>query len=416
MDVISKTTQNLIRTLTPDERDAVIQYVLGEQANPDGIPLQPLLIEWYDNGRWLKCDCHPETDDQQTTQSIEHLRKQDNGSFDFVRNSSTPLHMESCAFHGNNSSAPAVGTARSKFKNRVLNFHSAINTEIDSSSKEKTSRSTGKDSVESARRSSLGSLLLTLADDAGLNQRNRHDDEISLSGLTKAADQFEVTEGISLSKVFSTSLTVFEQGQLGKTLRTLANDWPQRSRPYGLMAGTIDSLEQLDYQGAKTSLGHPHTSGPYLVLATFTNKPSEPNNRFYYLTRIVTMPIVEKNWPMPVESNLEREVAKTLKRLMYSLLKEYQVEVTLNKPLLDTQVGNGNIRCDFILSDPVSNKTLAIEVMGFKNAEYRERKERQIPLMRTQYSKLIEVEMSGTEEEKKKNLTTLSREVRKFFG
>jgi len=416
MDVICKNTQRRIRTLTDDERNAVIQYVLGETANPYDIPVQPLLSEWYDNERWLKCDCHLATDSNpKVAQSIEHLKQKDNGTLYFARNRSAPMHLDSCAFHDNNSSAPTTAVAHTRVQSRVLNFHSVINTEADATDRKNACSGT-RDSGESARRSSLGSLLLTLADEAQINRLNLNDTKVSLSGLTQAVSRFEAADGISLGQVFATSLSSIQQTQLGATLRTLANGWPQKSRPYGLMAGTVKTLDELAYLGSRTTLGHAHTPGPYLVLATFTNKTSEPHNRFYYLMRVATMPIVDQGWPMPVESSLEREVAITLKRLMNSLFKEYGVRLRLDKPLLDTPVGTDNIRCDFILSDQACDRTLAIEVMGFKNAEYRERKERQVQLMRTQYTDLIEVEMSGTEEEKKRSLKNLNIAVRRFFG
>ncbi|MFJ7281547.1 hypothetical protein [Pseudomonas sp. NPDC099000] len=414
MDVINKTTAQTIRTLTEVERDAITQYVLGEALSTTGIKIQELLTRWYENDRWFKCDCHPRTV-VGSQQSIEHLKKNKAGTLYFVRNSSTATHSELCAFHSENRSAPRVKRARKTLKSCVLNFHGEISSQGPAASSSNPTGSNNSAGGTSRRRSSLGSLMLNLMNEAALNRLKNHNDKVYVGGLNEPAKRFEVAKGISLESVFAPSLTS-SVIWLDQKLSELAGDWPKKSRPYGMMAGVVNTVERHSYLGTRTRLGHPLTVGPYLVLGTYTNKTSEPDSHNFYLMRIVTIPVVDVSWPMPVESNLEREVAKKLKQLMYSMQQDYKIELSLEKPLIDTAVGKDLVRCDFVLKDNTSQKTLAIEVMGYKNDEYLDRKERQIPIMRTLYTSLIEVEMSGTEEQKKNSLKTMSIDVRKFFG
>ncbi|MET0777017.1 MAG: hypothetical protein ABWZ65_16260 [Pseudomonas mandelii] len=413
MDVINKTTEQKIRTLSDAERDAITQYVLGESLSSTGIKIQELLTRWYENKRWIKCDCHPRTH-ADTRQSIEHLKKNESGTLYFVRNSSSAMHSELCAFHSESRSAPRVKAARTTLKSCVLNFHGEIISESPAVSGANPTRSNGSADGTSQRRSSLGSLMLNLMNEASLNRLNSYNDKVYIGSLNKPAERFEVAKGISLESVFLPSLTT--SSWLDQRLGELAGGWPKKSRPYGMMAGVVNTVERHSYLGSRTTLGHPQTVGPYLVLGTYTNKTSEPDSRNFHLMRIVTIPIVEASWLMPVESNLEREVAKKLKQLMYSMQQDYNIELSLEKPLIDTAVGKELVRCDFVLKDKSSQKTLGIEVMGFKGDEYLDRKERQIPIMRTLYNSLIEVEMSGNEEQKKKSLKTMSIDVRKFFS
>ncbi|MDO8404264.1 MAG: hypothetical protein Q7T27_12310 [Pseudomonas sp.] len=413
MDVINKTTAQTIRTLTEVERNAITQYVLGETLSTTGIKIQELLTRWHENKRWIKCDCHPRTG-AGSLQSIEHLKKNDAGTLYFVRNSSSAMHSELCAFHSESRSAPRVTAARKTLKSCVLNFHGEISSKGAAASSPNPTRSNNSADGTSQRRSSLGSLMLNLMNEAALNRLSNHNDKVYVASLNEPAKRFEVAKGISLESVFVPSLTT--SGWLDQRLSELAGGWPKKSRPYGMMAGVVNTVERQSYLGSRTHLGHPLTTGPYLVLGTYTNKTSEPGSRNFYLMRIVTIPVVDVSWPMPVESNLEREVAKKLKQLMYSMQQDYNIELSLEKPLIDTAVGKDLVRCDFVLKDSTSKKTLAIEVMGYKDDEYLDRKDRQIPIMRTLYTSLIEVEMSGTEEQKKKSLKTMSIEVRKFFS
>lgn len=412
MDLINKRTKKPDRSVNENERDAIIQYVMGESSSDSGVNIQELLRGLYEDEQWVKCDCHPSTPSG-AGQSVEHLKENDSGLLYFVRNSSSPLHAESCAFYSDSRSAPAVSTKRTVMKSCVLNFHSEIHSEETNVAANPSEGSRTKSDGVSQRRSSLGSLMLNLMNDASLNRLKTHDQKVYVFDLTAATQRFEVTQGICLNDVFTPSLTA--ESWLDEKLAGMAQNWPKKSRPYGMMAGVVDTLNQLVYLGNKTSLGHHKTVGPHLVLATYTNKTSEPDSLEFHRMRIVTIPVAEKFWPMPVESNLEREVAIKLKQVMRHVHKEYKVELSLEKPLLDTETPEGSVRCDFVLTDNKNPKTLAIEVMGFDDDDYRDRKDRQIPIMRTLYNSLIEVDMSGNEEQKKKMLKKMSIEIQKFF-
>lgn len=410
MDAINKGTKAFHRTLKDNERDAILQYAMGEPHAQSGVKIQSLLKELYEHKRWVRCDCHSQAPEEK--QSIEHLKENDGGLLYFVRNSSSARHSEFCGFYSDSRSAPAKTVKRKVLKSCVLNFHSEIQSEEVVIPASKATGSKTKNTETSERRSSLGSLMLNLMNDAKLNQLEKHDQKVYLNNLTQATTRFFVTEGISLNEVFAPSMAYPEW--LDKKLADMAQDWPKKSRPYGMMADIVETLNEVTYLGNHTPLAPRATVGPYLVLGTYTNKTSEPKSLNFHFMRIVTIPIVEKKWPMPVESDLERQVAIKLKEVMKTIEQRYKINLSLEKPLLDTDVGQSSIRCDFVLKDNKAQKTLAIEVMGMNIDDYRDRKDRQIPIMQSVYDAVIEVDMSGNEQQEKK-LTHMSIAIQKFF-
>lgn len=138
-----------------------------------------------------------------------------------------------------------------------------------------------------------------------------------------------------------------------------------------LMDGELAAVHNLTHH-------YQRTCGPYLLISSIT-KDYEDIAR----NSTVILPIYRLNLPMPVDSDNERRVAGYLSRFVESA----QTKVTFYKPL-KAKAGGGGVALlpDFILNHKASSLRIIVEVMGFDTEEYKVRKQRLIPQMKTAFN------------------------------
>ncbi len=144
--------------------------------------------------------------------------------------------------------------------------------------------------------------------------------------------------------------------------------------------------------------GRNTTSGPYLVLSTLV----EDEGEMFRHTACIK-PIVSREIPMLVDSNLEREMALSIiHNIDHRSKRTKESYWSLQKPLIPKPGDNGEaILPDFILTHKVNNKFAyreIVEVMGTDSVDYVERKARLIPQMKEKFLSKELAEVKAYEE------------------
>lgn len=422
MEIISKELTS-IESLDTDTQEMIRDYAMGEYNESVTDQINEFFLKLHDNGYWLKCDCNSKPP------SIEHVYKLNN-QFNFRWNRNSATHATSCAFYSSYRAKNPEGFSYSRIKTKVLNFHAAIpdDSDVEELSASRPTQRSPREG-ESIRRSSLGSLLLMLAENSNLNKLERWNQTPKAADIKMATHDFQVAKDIELSAVYRHNLSVFNLESISSQLINLSARWPSSSRPYGLVSGIIESFDKVQLKaqyrekhiplfGRTMSLAPNTTEGPFLGICTYTTKEEETSTHNYHLMRTVLIPIVSETWPLPVESGLERKVALTLKDVMKALSGDkYRKTISLEKPLfaVTSNVSKKPIRPDFVLFEREGKKSLIVEVMGIKTLEYIERKKIQVPLMEENHP-VYEIDMTGTPTQQEEALYKLYKHVLKFFG
>lgn len=116
------------------------------------------------------------------------------------------------------------------------------------------------------------------------------------------------------------------------------------------------------------------TPGPFL--GCFLIGPSDPmSTRDFGLLRAYLHPMLDRRWLCPVDSALERAVLPVLRGQQAYWAKAHDVRTTLEKPVFPITRERPLIP-DIILHHPPTERRIFVEVMGFDDAGYLERKQR----------------------------------------
>ncbi|KIF53014.1 MULTISPECIES: DUF1173 family protein [Vibrio] len=177
--------------------------------------------------------------------------------------------------------------------------------------------------------------------------------------------------------------------------------WKGPGRPHCFL---IEIAEKIDRNGNELALdgeskyyerviwpGRESTSGPYIILSSLV-KDDVDNDVFRHTACV--KPIVAHNVLMPIDSNYERTFAISL---IEAINRNPKVETddgrvakcTLMKPLKPIESLKGEMLLpDFIVQCKVGKEVVRrdiVEVMGFGDTEYAERKKRLIPKMKVAF-------------------------------
>lgn len=271
----------------------------------------------------------------------------------------------------------------------------------------------------------LGQVLLHLMGQAGmLDQRARFNLLDGIKSLDEAAAGLQAFAGTPLDEVLALSARQEEE------LVRKVQDLRQRvANAYGVMVVIVHEVEtkpltlvRRDRRGAEWRC-RPHgevtvwsrrsiNKGPFIAAITYAPPAGggevQPQHAF-------VLPILSKTRPLPVESELERQVAGSLMRLIEWAAKARQMPLTLTKPMHDIAVPGGECRPDFLVEGPGGQAI--VEVMGMlDDADYRERKARTVPLMR-EIAEVIEIgELPTAEEARKEALHGMNKCVLREVG
>lgn len=391
---VIKPNGTVIRYLTPQERNWLRSLRQGHAigSRDDRSRLQNLLTQLRDQKLWIRCDCKDESDG-----AALHVYRRD-GALRVRSHTAEDSHHPDCPFRPSERDSHSYRTSPIQ-SHKVLAFHQAGRVPAGGDGSPRSARY-----VAGQRRPKLLSWLLTLMDEAGYTQFRPGDQSHRVESLVESAGNWQVWRGVSadtfMLQDFSNAVVI----QLGRALRDYRRDHPE-VEAYGLLWGHVtrwDAAQAMLFQGPSkhhmngtaTVMGHPRTEGPYLALATVAQGHDTTTPWAYHLSRLALVPVADASCLVPCESSLERQATLAFIGLLRWLQKKFGCTLELRKPVFDMGAEDDFYRPDFVLYDHVRGNRCAIEVMGFSNEEYRQRKARLIPLLKRDFDHVVEVDMA----------------------
>lgn len=177
--------------------------------------------------------------------------------------------------------------------------------------------------------------------------------------------------------------------------------WKGPGRPYCFLIELVEKIERKDnkliqdgeskYYERVIWPGRESTSGPYIILNSLA-KDGVDNDVFRHTACV--KPIVAPDVLMPVDSNYERVFAISLieainRNPQIKMADDKVAKCTLMKPLKPIESLKGELLLpDFIVQCKVGQEVVRrdiVEVMGFGDKQYAERKRRLIPKMKVAF-------------------------------
>lgn len=267
----------------------------------------------------------------------------------------------------------------------------------------------------------LGQVLLHLMQQASmLDQGASFDFLESIKDMRMAANGLMAYAGTPLSEVLC--LSARQEDQLVRKVDELRR---QVANAYGLMVVIVHEIETKPFALVRRSRAgavewrcvpqgevkvwsrRSISKGPFIAAITYA--PGSAKTEVVAQHAFV-LPILGNTRPLPVESDLERRAAGSLLRLAEWAKKTKNAQFHVSKPMHDINVEGGQCRPDFLVRGPGGQ--VVVEVMGMlDDPEYRDRKERTHPLMRS-LGELIEIGPQVGQDE----LRTMNKEVLKAVG
>ncbi|WP_130154403.1 hypothetical protein [Candidatus Finniella inopinata] len=178
-----------------------------------------------------------------------------------------------------------------------------------------------------------------------------------------------ISKNLSLKDYLHIYLT--ERSIKFASYKLLSLSWPSHLRPFCLFLHTVSNLNQnrllissglnsqnkilLPIQNGITlssSWINREQSGPYLVLASALMD----ERKEIYFQDAFAIPVLSRDELLPVESNFERSIAKTI----LSVVREFQYPIEIEKPLFCLYTSEKQkYRPDFILTMAKKEKSLS---------------------------------------------------------
>lgn len=263
---------------------------------------------------------------------------------------------------------------------------------------------TGSDRNRRKKRSRIARLLLSLIEDAGLNQLEvlsplpSRSVRESLNAFMAVTETQEFIRGRTLSEIvrFQPGMSDHAKEKLMKELEKTDNRWPARKTRvfYQIFMSEQVTRESATFSWAGGELQFAPERGvsingealkghrpPYWVIMTFRRG----RDGTVTCSEGYAHSLFERRCPVPVDSELERQTLRSVCTVAGWLRNKPDAPVlTLQKPLFDIEVDvdgeKGYVLPDFIVSaDSPDGRshTVVIETMGYTDDEYCERKAEQ---------------------------------------
>lgn len=384
----------------PGEHDQLLRRHFSGQpiSRDESQSLKRFLNDLRDRRYWLACDC---CDDAGVPPllSIRRTAK----TVTLVRHGEV-THLEACPFYRD---APAIddqeGAQLAEKPTSPLLPAQGPFLVLESPSPgvpgDKPTERNGPQKSKDPRHSQLAVILMTLLEDAGLNEigpeevitpRNdgarARDARSEYRKLDLALDR-PVAPGIALRDVTCTHLSRVPRF-LASFRKRCEPLFPKDIRPQGLTVFPINDWESHDnkttlilYRGTEEltcevhgtirRYGRSNTPGPLWFIGQVGR---ESSTGLYEILHGYLHPQFSKTILMPVDSDLERRVANSLMGLISYWSWKRELSAILKKPLFDEVVAGGSwFRPDYSLILP-NGRRLIVEVMGTDDPEYLERK------------------------------------------
>ena len=267
-----------------------------------------------------------------------------------------------------------------------------------------------------------------------------------LAAIAKAADRLYLPPRVPASGFLFTDPAAWRSGEVAATLEKAAPDWPDGGEPGAILCWPVGKVSgrEVDPGGEGhveapqpvvcPSVGVRPVIGPYLFLGAVARSADR-----WACVNACARPIVALDCPILVDSDYERQAVDALRGLVETLggnpelaaLLGGTLRIELEKPLALIETTAGTCQPDFLLSvvrpsahghlpggpddppylgrfDPRYLAQYVIEVMGFNDRKYEERKKRTHPRMRRLGPVM---EMKGREFESRDNDIDRQRET-----
>ena len=240
-----------------------------------------------------------------------------------------------------------------------------------------------------------------------------------LAAIVEAAGSLYLPPRVPASGYLFTDPATWRSGEVAARLEAAAADWPEGGRPRGYLCWPVGEVSghAVDPGGEGhveasspvvcPSVGRRPVIGPYLFLGAVDRSTGR-----WACVDACARPIVALDCPIPVDSDYERQALGALRRLVETLAGHPELaallggtlRIELEKPLALIETTAGTCQPDFLLSvvrprthghlpvgpddppylgrfDPRCLAQYVIEVMGFNDRKYEERKKRTHPRM-----------------------------------
>jgi len=394
----------LFRWLTEDEETAV-KCFCGEKStysSRDRELAQSIIIEMRQKDAWLQCNCiagdSPALNSAGLMQESQTLFLK---GFNHPHDIACPMYRK---FKGDED-ATSSGT-RKKAGSIRIDYMSFLPVDEHDSRIRVPGRlvDVGTDRTRRKKRSRLARLLLSLIEDAGLNQLEvlspppSRSVRESLNALIAVTEIREFVRGRVLSEIvhFQPGMSDYAQEKLMQALERTDNRWPAKKARvfYQIFMSEQVTRESATFTWSGGELKFAPERGvsingetlegqrpPYWVIMAFRRG----HDGSVICSEGYAHALFERRCPVPVDSEMERQTLRSILTVAGWLQNKPEApELTLQKPLFDIEVDvneeKGYVLPDFIVSatnpDGCSH-TVVIETMGYTDDEYCERKAEQ---------------------------------------
>ncbi len=385
------------------------------------------LEDLHASGRWIVCSCLG-PDVSIIERPALTVAKSPKGKL-FLRNlQSRQLHASHCPFRYEPGKRPeridetsSESVAQGITPGKPLNLHITPGVQVGAPS------SSGKDPEVIVRRTQtekmprLGQVLLYLMREAGmLAMGGKFDFLQGIKDMRSASENLLAYPGTSLNEMLAVSCR-HEKNLIDR----VRSERETHRNAYGVMVVVIHKVstgpmtllrftrdQKLEWKVSprgevKIWSRRSINKGPFLAAITYAPSAGdhEPVAQSAFL-----LPIVDTQAPMPVESDIERIVAKSLLKLATWYRENKPDTLQIQKPMKDIKTSAGECRPDFIVRGPGGK--VVVEVMGMAGQQaYDDRKSRTLPIMR-EIGEVLEVtKVSQDREASKAELQAMNRWV-----
>jgi hypothetical protein len=344
-------------------RAALVRWYVGEGSRQDEDAGITLVQQARIGAKWIACDCLG-ADRAPPILTPAFLSEAETYYLRRLTSARRPEHQAQCPFF------------RDQVTNRITEVRSAETPadpptgyfEVLRPAPEKLAQRPDEDASDDRTRSAsiprLARLLWRLLANSGLNLTPPQSEEPAertivdeFRRLTSSASKIEIAPGIELGRALWTHGQAFHHNRVELGIRELARRWPRGHAAQGFLA-----LFAQDFKGSTIHAagcapivianrvqspsvrGNP-IKGPYLILVVVGQYPE---TRGFAPLRAYAQPIYSGNRFVPVESEFERSVFRSLLDARRAL-DQGNVDLIIEKPVFDRLTPLGTCRPDFLL-------------------------------------------------------------------
>jgi hypothetical protein len=384
----------VMRELLPDDNDLLLRYYTNDGSVEGSMGLREqagkLISSIHQLHGWLACDCRSDSLDRPPIL----FPRVKSGTYSLVRNADRTEHDENCPFKWDPGELSGREGAEAGGKPNDIQPDFILYREVDQIASAVGSAGQRGKPHGGVRQDSLQRRLFWLLSVSGVNQLSSDpiSEKTACDAIRRVSEGIHLTSRITLDHLLWTSSKWLTEGWAERRLKGLAElGWPERHPPQGFFLLGVDEIEgksfvvgntQFEVEGGinvfssdsgrdeTDSTGKPSSRAPYLILVSARLNDKTGKLR---LVRAYAHPRMNGSF-FPVDSNFEREAARSLLYVVKKAKETNGCEVTVEKPLqdmfpLDPLKG---CRPDFIVR--AGADALVIETMGFADQAYRDRK------------------------------------------